>query len=533
MTSRGGRSGKNFSAELWQDLRYGVRVLAKSPGFALIALLTLSLGIGANAAIFQLIDAVRLRTLPVRSPNTLAIIHLNTNHWGSGNFNGPYANFTYPLWKQVEQRQEAFSSIAAWGQDQANLANGGEVENAQVLWVTGQFFGVLDIQPVLGRLISPADSPVGCGGGVDLQNLMTRNLGFRQNGVLVANVDFTRVNVPDAQRAPFVRNLLERIRAIPGVASAGASIRSPMSGSSSNDWILDKNGTHQNGMVSWEDYISPGYFATLDIPIIAGRDFNDDDTPTSPKVAIVNQTFAKKFLHGSAPPIGQVFRVWNYPGKPPRYYQVAGLVEDSVYNDMHDPMVPVMYFPHAQIEPPFVYPGVTFLIRSRGGMTGLLNSVKDSIIGVNPQIDIEFKLLRTQIRETLTQDELMATLCGFFGALAVLLAAIGLYGVISYTVAQRTNEIGIRMALGAQRSGIIRLILGEVSLLVGIGIAAGVGLTLVGGKATGSLLFGLKADDPLTLVLTVILLAAIALVASFVPARRASRLDPMVALRYE
>jgi len=848
MTPLGGRSRKNLLAELWQDLRYGLRVLAKSPGFALIALLTLSLGIGANAAIFQLIDAVRLRTLPVRSPDTLAIIHLNNNHWGSGNFNGPYANFTYPLWKQVEQRQEAFSSIAAWGQERDNLANGGEVDNAQVLWVTGQFFSVLDLQPVLGRLISPADDVSGCGGGVDLsyafwqrryggsasvvgrtltlgghpfpilgvtppgfygvsvgdsfdvaltvcaepilngefsritgdrpreswwlsvmgrlkggwdlkraraqlavitlpalqetippqydsdgvkhylgykiealpaangfsqmrrdsseplflllglsglvlliacanlanlmlarasarerevavrlalgasrgrmvrqllsesallaisgailggflasglshfliafissphnpifldmptdwrvlgfaaglailttvlfglapalrvgsvppgsvlktggrgmsagrerfrlqrvlvasqvalslvllagallfarslQNLMTRNLGFQQNGVLVTNVDFTRLNVPDAQRAPFVQNLLEHIRAVPGVAAAGASTRSPMNGSTSNDWILDKNGNHHEDMVAWEDYVSPGYFATLEIPIIAGRDFNDRDTATSPKVAIVNQTFAKKLLQG-ANPIGQVFRVWNDPGKPPRYYQVAGLVKDSVYNDMHEPVVPVMYFPHAQLEAPFSFPGATFLIRSRGGMTGgVLNSVKNAIAGVNPEIDIQFVVLRTQIRERLTQDELMATLCAFFGGLAVLLAAIGLYGVISYTVAQRTNEIGIRMALGALRSGVIRLIFGEVSVLVGIGIAVGVGLTLAGGRATGSLLFGLKAHDPLTLALTVILLAAIGLVASFVPARRASRLDPMVALRYE
>jgi predicted permease len=835
-------------AELWWDVRYGFRVLAKSPGFALIALLTLSLGIGANASIFQLIDAVRLRTLPVRSPNTLAIINLNTNHWGSGNFNGPYANFTYPLWKQVEQRQKAFSSIAAWGQDRANLANGGEIENARVLWVTGQFFRVLGIEPILGQLISPADDSTGCGGGVDLsysfwqrryggsgavigktltlnghpfpilgvtppsfygvsvgdsfdvaltvcaepilsgefsritgdrpreswwlsvtgrlkrgwdlkragaqlgvitpaalretippqydadgvkhylgykiearpasngfsqmrrdsseplflllglsglvlliacanlanlmlarasirerevavrlalgasrgrmvrqllsesallaisgailggflasglshfliafistpdnpiflemptdwrvlgfaaglailttvlfglapalrsgsvapgsvlktggrgmsagrerfrlqsilvgaqvalsvvllagallfarslQNLMTRNLGFQQKGVLVTNVDFTRLNVADAQRASFVRNLLERIRALPGIAAAGASTRSPMNGSSSNDWILDKNGNHQNGMWSWEEYVSPGYFATLEIPFIAGRDFNDKDAPTSPKVAIVNQAFVKKFLQGAAVPIGQAFRVWNYPGKPPRYYQVVGLVKDSVYNDMHQPVVPVMYFPHAQLEAPFTYPGVTFLIRSQGGMTGLLNFVKNVIAGVNPEIDIQFVVLRTQIRETLTQDELMATLCGFFGGLAVLLAAIGLYGVISYTVAQRTNEIGIRMALGAQRSGVIRLILGEVSLLIGIGIAIGVGLTVAGGRATGSLLFGLKAEDPLTLLLTVVLLAAIGLVASSVPAFRASRLDPMVALRYE
>ncbi|MGH9433574.1 MAG: FtsX-like permease family protein, partial [Terriglobia bacterium] len=366
-----------------------------------------------------------------------------------------------------------------------------------------------------------------------LENLMTRNLGFQQNGVLVANVDFTRVNVPDAQHAPFVRNLLEQIRAVPGVAAAGASVRSPMNGSTSNDWILDKNGNHHKGIVSWEDYVSPGYFATLEIPIITGRDFNHDDTPTSPKVAIVNQAFAKKFLHGAATPIGQVFRVWNYPGKPPRYYQVVGLVKDSVYNDLHDSMVPVMYFPHAQLEAPFMSPDVTFLIRSRGGMTGLLNSVKNAIAGVNHEIDIQFVVLRTQIRETLVQDELMATLCGFFGALAVLLAAIGLYGVIAYTVAQRTNEIGIRMALGAQRSGVLRLILGEVSVLIGIGIVVGAGLTLAGGKAAASLLFGLKAHDPLTLALAVIILAVIGLAASFVPARRASRLDPMVALRYE
>jgi putative ABC transport system permease protein len=255
--------------------------------------------------------------------------------------------------------------------------------------------------------------------------------------------------------------------------------------------------------------------------------------PSSPKVAIVNQAFVKKFLQGAAVPIGHTFRVWNYPGKPPRYYQVVGLVKDSVYNDMHQPMLPVMYFPQAQLDPSFDYPGVTLLIRSQGGMTGLLNSVKNAIAGVNPKIDIQFVVLHTQIRETLTQDELMATLCGFFGGLAVLLAAIGLYGVISYTVAQRTNEIGIRMALGAQRSGVIRLILREVSLLVGIGIAVGVGLTLAGSRATGSLLFGVKAEDPLTLALTVVLLAAIGLVASSVPAFRASRLDPMVALRYE
>ena len=832
---------------LLQDLRYSLRMLAKSPGFAAVAILTLALGIGANAAIFQLIDAVRMRTLPVKDPSTLGIVHLNTSNWNSGNFNGPYANFTFPLWQQVEQRQEAFSSIAAWGTDGLNLANGGEVDNARAIWISGDFFNVLGVEPFLGRLISPTDDQTGCAGGVDLsysfwqrryggaarvigetltlegrpfpilgvtppsfygvsvgdrfdvavpvcaepiiageysritgprpreswwlsiigrlkpgwtlsragaqlaiiapaalhetippqydaegvkhylgyklealpaangfsamrrdastslflllglsglvlliacanlanlmlarasarerevavrfalgasrsrlvrqllsesallavsgataggflsavlsrslvafistpdnrifldmptdwrvlgfaaglavlttvlfglapalragsippgavlktggrgmtagrerfrlqrilvasqvalslvllagallfarslRNLMTRDPGFREDGVLVANVDTTRLKFPAAQREPFDRDLLERIRAIPGVAAAASSIRSPVSGSTSNQWVLDEKGNHPNG-AAWLDYVSPGYFQTLGMPILAGRDFNLDDTATAPRVVIVNQAFVKQFLNGAKDPIGKEFRKWESPGKPEPYYQIVGLVKDSVYNDMHEPFVPVMYYPRTQNSNPDIFSGVTLLIRSGGSMAGLLNAVKGAIASVNSQIDIQFKVLGTQIRESLIQDELMATLCGFFGALAVLLAAIGLYGVISYTVAQRTNEIGIRMALGAQRSNMLRLILGEVGILIGIGIVVGTGLTLAGSKTASSLLFGLKPRDPFTLTLAMLILAAIGLAASFVPARRASRLDPMTALRYE
>ena len=257
------------------------------------------------------------------------------------------------------------------------------------------------------------------------------------------------------------------------------------------------------------------------------------DNAASPKVAIVNQTFVQKFLGSKTYPIGAHNRVWAPPGKPARYYQVVGLVKDSVYEDMHEPMVPVMYFARAQSDEPRAYHRPHFLVRSRGGFAGLLNSVKDEIVRVNPEINIQFRLLRTQIHDSLLLDEQMATLCGFFGGLALLPAAVGLYGVISYTVAQRTNEIGIRMALGSQRAGVIRLILSEVAILVAIGLAVGVGLTLAGSKFASSMLFGLKPRDPLTLALTVLILAAIGFAASFLPARRASRLDPMTALRYE
>jgi putative ABC transport system permease protein len=832
-------------ATLLQDSRYSVRMLAKAPGFALVAILTLALGIGANAAIFQLIDAVRLRTLPVQDPKTIAIIHLNRNHWGSGNFNSAYSEFSYPLWQQIRQRQEAFSSIAVWGPGRLNLATGGEINNANAIWVSGDFFRVLGVPPFLGRLISDADDQTGCSGGVDisyafwqrryggaasvlgqtltleghpfpilgitppsfygvsigdrfdvavpvctepiiggeasgitgatsretwwlamlgrlkpgwtlarataqlstimpaalqetippqydsegvkhylgyklearpaangfsslredsstslwlllglsglvlliacanlanlmlarattrereiavrlalgasrirligqllfesallaiagalcggllaavlsrfliafistsnnpifldmpmdwrvlgfaaglailttilfglvpalrsgrvpagsvlktggrgttagrerfrlqrilvasqvalslvllagallfarsLQNLMTRDTGFQQDGVLVANLDFTRLNLPETRRDSFVRDLLDRIRAVPGVAQAAASMRSPVSGNSSNDDIVAENGADTKE-ASWLDYVSSDYFQTMGTPIIAGRDFNGNDTATSPKVAIVNQAFVKKFLNGAKDAVGKQFRKWESPGEPEPYYSVVGVVKDSVYNDMHEPFVPVMYFPRTQVKKAGT--DVTFLVRSQLGAAGLLNSVKNTIAGVNPEIDIQFKILRSQIRESLVQDELMATLCSFFGGLAVLLAAIGLYGVISYTVTQRTGEIGVRMALGAQRSGVIRLILKEVAVLIAIGVVVGAGLTLAGSKTAGSLLFGLKPYDPLTLVLAVIILGAIAFVASFIPAQRATRVDPVVALRYE
>lgn len=145
-------------ATLWRDLSYGLRMLRKSPAFTAVAVLSLALGIGANASIFQLIDGLLLRTLPVHDPARLAIVHLNKD-WNVGSFTGLYTEFTFPLWQQIEKRQQSFSSIAAWGDAPLNLANGGEVDNARAIWVSGEFFDVLGIRPFLGRLISPSDDP--------------------------------------------------------------------------------------------------------------------------------------------------------------------------------------------------------------------------------------------------------------------------------------------------------------------------------------------------------------------------------------
>jgi len=198
---------------------------------------------------------------------------------------------------------------------------------------------------------------------------------------------------------------------------------------------------------------------------------------------------------------------------------------------MHEEFLPFMYFPAAQEEEPGPYDQI--LVRSSLPLTSLIASLKETIGGMNPGIDLDFKVLKTSIHESLLQDQLMATLSGFFGFLAALLAAIGLYGVISYMVVQRTKEIGIRMAIGAERADVLKLILNEATLLTVTGLVIGAGLALGAAQAAKSLLYGLKPRDPITLVAAVVVLSAVAAFASFLPAYRASKLDPLIALRYE
>jgi ABC-type antimicrobial peptide transport system permease subunit len=248
------------------------------------------------------------------------------------------------------------------------------------------------------------------------------------------------------------------------------------------------------------------------------------------KVAIVNQAFVRKILKG-AEPLGKRFRIHEAPGKPRPLYEIVGVVGDNKFQDMHEEFLPFGYYPATQQEKPG--PDDQILIRSSLPLTSLMASVKQTLGEMNPGIDLEFKVFKTQIHNSLLQDELMATLSGFFGFLAALLAAIGLYGVISYMVVQRTREIGIRMAIGADRVAVVRMILREAGMLTVAGLVIGTGLALGAAQAAKSLLYGLKPRDPLTLVIAIVTLSAVAALASFLPAYRASRLDPLEALRYE
>ncbi|MDR3699140.1 MAG: ABC transporter permease [Candidatus Sulfopaludibacter sp.] len=828
-----------FLETLWQDLRYAVRLLRLNPGFTLVAILSLALGIGANTAMFQLLDTLGLRTLPVRNPGQLAIVNIANRKTICCVFNTRYAHLTTTLWEHIRDRQQAFSGMAAWGGYLFNLSVGGELHLAQTLMVSGDFFPLLGVPPAQGRLLTAADDQRGCSvpsavlsdafwqrrfGGqpgaigntltleghtfqivgvtpprffglevgrnfevaiplcaeplvqgpdtlmdkpwgwwlaavgrlkpgwtverasahlralsagifeetvpsrfdgelakayraqvltalpgaqgysdlrtdvgdalrillaitalvlliacANLANLMLarasarereiairlavgasrgrlirqllaeslllsgagalagiwiaatlngrlvsffgnrygaayldlspdwrilgftaalailtsiffglapalrathtspgsamkassrgittgrerfglrralvvtqvalslvllvgallfvrsfRNLvsidpGFRQDGILEADMDFSRLKLS----APAIRDseagLLRRVQAIPGVRSAAGITIMPLSGSA---WAKDVT-VGSNKASTRFVRITPRYFGTMRTAIVAGRDFDDRDSATAPKVAIVNQSFVHQFLD-SGNPVGRIFRTATGDKDELVTYEVAGVVSDSKYLSIREAFSPEVYLPTSQDPEPGNY--LPLVIHSNVSPSALIPALKRTFAEIHPQLGYEFHSFRDEVRETLQREQLMATLSGFFGVLATLLAMIGLYGVMSYMVARRKNEIGIRLALGAARAQVIRLVLGEAALLLGIGLAAGCFLALLAAQAAGALLFGLKPRDPATLAVSMALLAAVAAAAAWFPARRAANLDPTAALREE
>jgi predicted permease len=283
--------------------------------------------------------------------------------------------------------------------------------------------------------------------------------------------------------------------------------------------------------------VSDRYFETLGTSVVAGRDFNSHDTSTSLKVAIVSKSFAQKYF-GEANPLGQHFRLrdgrgsqfaWNITGGE---VEIVGVVKDAKYGSLRDEPSPFVFIPWSQGGAPG--PLTSFELRpAAGAPTTVISGVKAALAKMNPSVSIEFKTLAAKVDGSIERETLLATLSGFFGALALLLATIGLYGVMSYNVARRRNEIGIRMALGAERSRVLRMVLGEVAMLIGAGLVVGCGAALAMTRFVAGFLYQLKPNDPWTLGLAAGILATAAAIAGYIPARRASRLDPMAALREE
>jgi putative ABC transport system permease protein len=364
--------------------------------------------------------------------------------------------------------------------------------------------------------------------GQSLRNLLTLDPGFRHQNLLVVNMDVRRAGVAVQQRPLLYDRIVERLASLPGVASTSQVAILPVGGSVWNNRII-VGGVTQQTFVNFNS-VGRNYFRTMGISMVGGRDFSRDDRLTSPKVTIINELFARTFFSGQSP-IGQSFQVEAGPGEPQRSYEIVGVVKDSKYRDLRSTIPPQAFLPASQDSEPD--PSLQAVIRTALPASTVSAEVTTAVREIHPSILLQFSTLEQTIRSSLTSERLMATLSGFFGGLAMLIATIGLYGVMSYTAEKRRMEIGIRIALGADRAAVVRMIVGEAAKLLVISLPLGVALSLSGGYFAAALLYGLKPWDPTTLVIATAGLGLVATLASWIPAQRAARLEPTAALRQE
>jgi predicted permease len=359
-----------------------------------------------------------------------------------------------------------------------------------------------------------------------LRNLTGLDTGFSPDHMVVVDVDFSRLDVPADRQPALHRELLDRVRAIPGVTSAAQVGIVPIGGWSSED-ELRLEGHPETRMPTKLNGVSGRYFETMRTPIVAGRDFDARDAVGSPQVAIVNQSFARRYF-GRAPALGQ--RILLHTG--PQQWsaaEIVGVVADTTYDDLRNPFQPIVY--RASAQDPEPGSGLTVVVRSGLSLAALRSAVTKEVTERSSQMSLSFQAYPSMVRDTLLRERLMATLSGFFGVLALVLSAIGIYGVLSYLVVRRRQEIGVRLALGATRAEIVRMVATQSLGWVGAGLGVGALLAVLTATAARSMLFGLAATDPLVLIAAVVTLAATGAVATVIPALRAGRLHPTSALR--
>jgi predicted permease len=364
-----------------------------------------------------------------------------------------------------------------------------------------------------------------------LENLENLDPGFDRRGVLLFSVDPTKSGYTGPAVNSLYAQVLEHIEAIPGVRSASLSDMEPITGGGGWDNSVRVEGytarPDENTTV-YLNAVGPRYFETLRSPLLLGRDFSPRDTEATPKVAIINQTMARYFF-GNSNPIGRKFG-WFGEDKNRQQFEIIGVVKDSKYETLREQIPRTAYLDCFQERPG----GMTFAVRTTVKPSAVIAQVRDVVRDINPSIRFgEFRTLEEHVEDSLGHERLMATLSGLFAALAVGLACVGLYGIMGYAVARRTNEIGIRMALGADPAQILRMIVWESLSLILAGVALGLPVALAAAQLVASQLYGLKPANTGMIAGAILLLTAVGTLASYIPARRATKVDPMVALRYE
>jgi len=362
-----------------------------------------------------------------------------------------------------------------------------------------------------------------------LANLRSFSPGFNQENVLLFSVNPSIIGYKDV--VPLYEQILNRIRVIPGVHLATLSVREPLSTSASSTPVRVQGPSVPHG----EDLASvaielagPDYFRTMEIPLLRGRDFSWNDRDGTPKVAVVNESMARHYF-GDANPIGRFISIPGYRGDS-SWIQIVGEVQDIKVHDLREPATLMLY------QPMFQAPegGATFEMRTSLDAAYAQTSALEAVKAINGRLPVyAVKTLSSQLDDSLIQERLVASLSELFGMLALLLTCVGLYGLLAYNVNRRTGEIGIRMALGAERARIARMILRETLLLVACGLALGLPGAVFASHLIASQLFALKPVDPVTFSGACLVMTAVAITASYLPARRAASIDPMQALRTE
>jgi predicted permease len=365
-----------------------------------------------------------------------------------------------------------------------------------------------------------------------LRNLRAQELGFdREHLLQVWTAPWQSVSTGPAMVSIF-QKAQEQISSLPGVLSASVSTRGLLNGlegnTGSSDALRIEGQPPKPGQRLGRSVIAPGFFDTVGMPMLEGRDFTDQDTATSQSVAIVNESMAQ-FYFGDQSPIGRRF---GYGADVDYPRQIVGVVKDAKYDTAREKTPLMLYLPYRQAAR--FLGDLCVVVRTAGNPATVSASIRQELRDIDPSLPVlKINTIEEQLDDALVQERTVAALAGFLGVLAVLLACLGLYGMISYTVARRTNEIGIRVALGATRSDIIGMVLKESLLLVLVGVAIGIPATLGTTRLVSAMLFGISAADPLTIAAATLLMIVVAALASLMPAHRASRVDPMVALRYE
>ncbi len=363
-----------------------------------------------------------------------------------------------------------------------------------------------------------------------LYNLKTESVGYDRNGLIMVRVDPIAAGYVGDDIGRSMVSLMHRLAALPGARTVTFSENGLFSGTESGTPIEAEGFTpsSDDDRVARFDQAGPGYFTNVGIPIVLGRDFTEHDAPGAPRVTVINDTMAR-FCFPNQSPIGKHIHV---KGPSDVVLEIVGVARDAQDHDLR--LGPLRRFYVSYLQPIDGLTTANFEVRAAASMGSLFGPIRAEIERFDPKLQIlSLKTAQALVDDSIVTERLIAKLSTFFGALAVLLAAIGLYGVMSYTVARRTTEIGVRVALGARRSNVAAMVLGDILRLVALGSAVGAVVAVLLARFVESLVFGLQPHDPLTIVAAAVTLAVIALVAGYLPARRAARIDPILALRSE